>query len=226
MRPYHCGSGTHTLEEQSAQNARRGFAEVVQGQNRVDAEFEMEEENGEAGDEVDNGEHRVIDTQAGPITQMRRETESQDIGGRGQEKTEEKVEKVEEEVAREVLGDWEESEESEDGDEGSDKEGKEGENKGNGGGKSKGGRGGRGEGQRGGNKVTVTLGRTVWVAPVRFLGSGVRGGFRPWALLPGGSMEEARERGMRVLGAWSHRWPALSFLQERCQRGRERVKGG
>ena len=92
----------------------------------------MEEENGEAGDEVDNGEHRVIDTQPGPLTQMLREAEYQDIGGKGEEKTKEKVEKVEEEVAREVSGDLEESEESEDGDEGSNTE-KKGENKGNGG---------------------------------------------------------------------------------------------
>ena len=197
-------------------------------------EYDMEDESAEVRGEVEN----LVDaSEPGPLTQMLQDSQGTGGGdglnkGKREEVVVDKLGEVEVEGLGEGKGASVEGELSEEGSQGGEsgevlrtkrvvgnrtrKEG----------GKSKGGEGGQEGEQSGGNKLTVTLGRMGWVALVHPLGSGVRGGFRLWALLPGGSMEEARERGMRVLGAWTHRWPLVSFLQDRCQRGRESVKGG
>ena len=183
----YCGSGSHTSEEHSIENAkRRSFREVVGG-TQQQYECDMEDESAEVRGEVEN---LVNDSEPGPLTQMLQD--SQGAGGGDVLNEGNKEEGVGDNVGEvEVVGlgegkgrQWRGSCQRKGHSVGKvgkivlRKKKEVGNRKGKGGGKSKGGEGGRGGEQSGGNRRTVILGRMGWVDPVLPLGSGVPGGFR------------------------------------------------
>ena len=73
----YCGSGSHTSEEHSIENAkRRSFREVVGG-TKQQYECDMEDESAEFRGEVEN---LVNDSEPGPLTQMLQDSQGQGEG--------------------------------------------------------------------------------------------------------------------------------------------------